>query len=190
MSTNPKFLSRKPASRARDSDTAATAETSAGERPAKAKIAEPTMRQASLPAYFEQVFLTSPLERINVIKRGVPAEHVTELAERMDIPKESLIDTLRLSRATVNRKARAKRPLSQDESERVLGVEYLIGQVENMVRESGSPEGFDAAKWVSNWLNSPLPALDNQPPADHMDTVEGQKLVSSLLAMAQSGAYA
>ncbi|RZI40451.1 DUF2384 domain-containing protein [Herbaspirillum sp. HC18] len=104
--------------------------------------------------------------------------------------KEALIDTLRLSRATVNRKARDNMTLSQDESERVLGVEYLIGQVENMVQESGDPEGFDAAKWVSNWLNSPLPALDGQKPASFMDTVEGQKLVSNLLATAQSGAYA
>ena len=70
------------------------------------------------------------------------------------------------------------------------GVQALIGQVEEMVRESGNPIDFDAAKWVSEWLNSPLPALGGQHPATYMDTIEGQKLVASLLSMAQSGAFA
>jgi putative toxin-antitoxin system antitoxin component (TIGR02293 family) len=148
------------------------------------------MRAASPSTGFEQVFLTAPHERIAAIKRGVPAAQLNVLAERMQIPKEAIISLLRLSRATVNRKARDSKPLSQDESERVLGVEYLIGQVENMVKESGAPQGFDAALWVAAWLHAPLPALGNQPPASYMDTVEGQKLVSAILAMAQSGAYA
>jgi putative toxin-antitoxin system antitoxin component (TIGR02293 family) len=138
---------------------------------------------------FTTIFLAQPQERILAIKQGVPASHVGALAARMAIPKEQLIDTLRLSRATVDRKARSEEPLSQDESERVLGIEYLIGQVENMVIESGNPEGFDAAKWISGWLNSPLPALNNQTPASYMDTIEGQKMVSNLLATVQSGAY-
>jgi uncharacterized protein (DUF2384 family) len=132
----------------------------------------------------------APHERIIAIKRGVPAAHILMLAKRMNIAKEALIGTRRLSRATVDRKARFNKPLSQDESERVLGVEYLIGQVENMVKESGNPEGFDAAKWVSNWLTAPLPARGGQTPASYMDTAEGQKLVSNLLATAQSGTYA
>ena len=72
----------------------------------------------------------------------------------------------------------------------VPGVEYLIGQVENMARESGAPKEFDAAIWLSHWLHAPLPALGNRTPASYMDTVEGQKLVSNILAMGQSGAYA
>lgn len=145
---------------------------------------------AAMTLDFDAVFLAHPLERIEVIKHGVPAGHVDVLAERMDIAKDKLFDTLRLSRATVNRKVRDNQPLSQDESERVLGIESLIGQVEIMVKESGNPEGFDAAKWVSNWLHAPLPALRGETPASYMDTVEGQKLISNLLATAQSGAYA
>jgi putative toxin-antitoxin system antitoxin component (TIGR02293 family) len=139
---------------------------------------------------FQRVFLAAPHDRIATIKRGIPAAHIGVLAVRMAMPKEFLIDTLRLSRATLSRRVREKKPLSQDESERVLGVDYLIGQVENMVAESGTPAGFDAAKWVSAWLNTPLPALENKKPSVYMDTVEGQKLVSNILAMAQSGAYA
>jgi putative toxin-antitoxin system antitoxin component (TIGR02293 family) len=158
--------------------------------PARSTLRKAAVRDVVAFAGFEQVFLMAPHERIAAIKDGVPAAQLGLLAERMQIPKESLITTLGLSRATVNRKARDLKTLSQDESERVLGVAYLIGQVENMVEESGAAQGFDAATWVAAWLHAPLPALGNKPPASYMDTVEGQKLVSGLLAMGQSGAYA
>ena len=195
MKSAAKSIAKKSATEARTTKKGTTARRAATGRFEPAKAADAVQQAAPrgakvLPLHFEQVFLSPPHERIDVIKRGVPAGHVKVLAELMDTAKEDLIDTLRLSRATVNRKARSNMPLSQDESERVLGIEYLIGQVENMVRESGNPEGFDAAKWVSNWLKSSLPALGGKTPASFMDTIEGQKLVSNLLATAQSGAYA
>jgi uncharacterized protein (DUF2384 family) len=66
----------------------------------------------------------------------------------------------------------------------------LIHQVEVMVQQSGNPEGFDSAEWVARWLEAPCPALGGQCPSAYMATAEGQELVSSLLAMMQSGAYA
>lgn len=162
-----------------------------GSRPATIKARNDPLRyKIDSTARFGHIFRAAPQEKISVIKQGLSAEHVGALAEVMAISKETLINTLRLSRATVNRKARGAQALSQDETERVLGVESLIGQVETMVIESGDPTGFDAAKWTSAWLNSPLPALDNQTPASYMDTIEGQKMVSNLLATAQTGAYA
>ena len=59
-----------------------------------------------------------------------------------------------------------------------------------MVEESGDPQGFDAAAWLSTWIEEPLPALGGARPVDIMDTMEGQALVSTLLAQIQSGAYA
>jgi len=139
---------------------------------------------------FELVYLLPPNERINEIKKGVSAKRVNDLAECMNITTTVLLETLGLARATITRKVSKEASLSKDESERVLGIESLIGQVVTMVNESGEPDGFDAAKWVSNWLKTPLPALGGKTPASYMDTVEGQKLVSNILATSQSGAYA
>jgi hypothetical protein len=58
------------------------------------------------------------------------------------------------------------------------------------VRRPGLREGFDASRWVGEWLERPLPALGGAKPAEYMDTMEGQELISRLLAQAQSGAYA
>lgn len=127
--------------------------------------------------------------KIHVIRAGVPAQRVGELSSAMNIPKESLMDSLGLSRATVNRKVLRDQALSPEESERVMGMQALIGQVEAMIDTDSAPE-FDAAKWLANWLAAPLPALGGATPASFMDTVEGQKYIGNLLEMAQSGAYA
>jgi putative toxin-antitoxin system antitoxin component (TIGR02293 family) len=131
-----------------------------------------------------------PRARITLIRQGIPASTIGSLSARMGMSKESLLASLGLSRATISRKEKDAALLSKDESERVLGVQELIDMVQAMVEESGEPAGFDAARWVANWLTQPLPALAGDTPASYMDTFEGQKLVAELLAMSQSGAYA
>jgi putative toxin-antitoxin system antitoxin component (TIGR02293 family) len=162
---------------------------------AEKPTAEPASgRQAPTPlagnANSSEFYPADPRERIEVIRRGIPAARIGQLATRMGMSKEHLINSLRLSRATINRKERDGSALSRDESERVLGVQTLIHLVQTMVEQSGIPDGFDAPRWVSTWLAQPLPALGGAAPASYMDTFEGQKLVSELLAMSQSGAYA
>lgn len=127
---------------------------------------------------------------VEIVRRGVPAKSLNVIIENMHIPKDRLFNSLRIPRSTVERKIRNNETLSAEQSERVFGLERLVGQVEVMVAQSGNPEGFDANRWVGEWLDSPLPALGGAKPADYMDTMEGQKIVSNLLALSQSGAYA
>lgn len=150
----------------------------------------PTSKSASVFATnFRQVFEADAMERVRIVKQGVPASVVDVMARRMAIPKERLVGTLGLARATIDRKARENKALSTDESSRVLGMARLVGQVQAMVEESGNPEGFNAAEWVAGWLERPLAALGGQRPAELMDTPEGQGIVSQLVARMQSGAY-
>lgn len=135
-------------------------------------------------------YTIDPQARIALIRKGIPASTVSSLSARMGMSKESLLSSLGLSRATISRKEKDATVLSRDESERVLGVEALVGLVQTMVEESGDPAGFDAAHWLARWLGTPLPALGGETPASYLDTFEGQKLVADLLSMSQSGAYA
>lgn len=147
------------------------------------------VRRGAAPLSYAGAYLASPIERIESIRKGIPAALLVETGEAMEVPRERLYSILHLPSATVKRKISTKGLLSPEISERVLGLRKLIGQVEVMVRESGEPEGFSAAKWTAWWLNEPSPALGGHKPADFMDTVEGQVLVSSLVARMQSGAY-
>lgn len=142
------------------------------------------------PTWFVHVFSMPATERIEVAKRGVPAVFVSRLAKATGEPKEHVITLLGLSRATVDRKARAKQALSVGESERVIGFAKIVGQVQAMVNESGDATEFDAAKWVAGWLEKPLPALEGRTPGEYMDTAEGQQMVAGLLERARSGAFA
>jgi putative toxin-antitoxin system antitoxin component (TIGR02293 family) len=136
------------------------------------------------------LYAIAPMGRVALVKQGVPSEALGLLAADMGITKEQLYATLGVPRATMERKVRQRRRLNQDESERVVGVARLVGQVEQMVRESGDLEGFDAPRWVAAWLGRPVPALGGARPGDLMDTAEGREIVSSLVAQMQSGAYA
>ena len=124
------------------------------------------------------------------MKEGVPARLLITLATDMHVPRERLYGWLGIARATANRKVQADEVLSQDESERALGIARLVGQVEKIVGESGNAEGFDAAPWTAAWLQRPNPALGGKAPGDFMDTADGRALVSGLIAQMQSGAYA
>ncbi len=55
-----------------------------------------------------------------------------------------------------------------------------------MVEESGETDSFNAAEWLAQWLEEPLPALADGRPVDLMDTAEGQAIVSNLLARMQA----
>lgn len=156
----------------------------------QAKATAPAARQGVTIVDGTQLYRFDPQARIAVIRQGIPASMIGNLSSRMGMSKEYLLYSLGLSRATISRKEKDATVLSKDESERVLGVETLIGMVQTMVEQSGDPAGFDAARWVSAWLTKPLPALAGETPASYMDTFEGQKLVAELLSMSQSGAYA
>ncbi len=130
------------------------------------------------------------LDVIRIIRAGVPATDVSHLAQLMGTTKEHLIKTLDLPRATVDRKAKAHQNLSSEQSERVVGMAKLVGQVQAMIERSGDPTDFNAAQWVAQWLEQPSQALGGQRPAELMDTVAGQEVVSDLVAKMQSGAYA
>lgn len=136
------------------------------------------------------VFRASPLERIDMIKHGLPAVEAKRIIADLAIGQGAALKALNLSTATVNKKAKQAHTLSPAESERVIGIARLVGQLEAMIQESGNPKGFDAVAWMSRWLQEPLSSLGGARPIDLMDTMEGQTLVSTALAQMQGGAYA
>jgi putative toxin-antitoxin system antitoxin component (TIGR02293 family) len=140
--------------------------------------------------YARKLYSLSAVERIDLVRAGIPAWFIVELVSDMCVPRERLYGALGLARSTIERKVREQRTLSLDEGERAVGIAQLVGQAQSIVQESGNPEGFDATRWVGEWLNEPHPALGNKTPAEYFDTAEGRQLVSNLLARQQSGAYA
>lgn len=129
-------------------------------------------------------------EMVEIIRHGVPAVNVEALGASLHLDKGIVTEVLGLPKSTVDKKIKGDKDLTPEQSERVLGLQRLIGQVEVIVAESGDPTGFDAGEWLARWIQKPLPALGGRKPDEFLDTVVGQQLVSKLLAQIQSGAYA
>jgi len=139
-----------------------------------------------------QCFQRMPHERIDERRLGGPAERIAALSNTLGLSTRTLLGCLGISRARMHRLAQADQPLSPDESERVLGVENLICQVQAMVAGSAldKADSFDAARWVGRWMLTPMLALGGRLPASYLHTIGGQKILGRLLAMYASGAYA
>jgi putative toxin-antitoxin system antitoxin component (TIGR02293 family) len=135
-------------------------------------------------------YYQSPAEVIHIIRQGVPAERLIEMGACLHRSKEWLFRTLKLPRSTMDHKIRQHERLSPEYSERVIGLERLIGQVQAMVEDTEAAPDFNACRWVGQWLDRPVPALGGAKPADFMDTLQGQALVSRLLAQSQAGVFA
>lgn len=179
-----------PATVARRRAAAATKRKTALPGAAKSKAASGAVPKYKAPKLsYLSVYRASPLERIALIKKGIPAVEAKRLFVDLPIGQGVGFKALNLSTATVNKKAKQGDILSREESERVVGFAKLVGQLEAIIQESGDPAGFDARAWMARWLTEPLPAFGGARPADLIDTMEGQGLVSSVLAMLQSSSY-
>ena len=141
-------------------------------------------------AGFVTLYKASALTQIQWVKNGVSARDAKVILGQLRVPQREALTALQIPVATVNRKAKTNAHLSAAESERVLGVGRLLGQLQTMIRESGNLDGFDASAWLSAWMSAPVPALGGARPLDLMDTMTGQALVSQVIAQMQSGAYA
>ncbi len=153
-----------------------------------AQAAKPVAAKAPALSYIA-VYRASPLERIDMIRQGIPASEAKRLFAQLPIGQGAGFKALNLSPATVNKKAKLGQALSPEEGERIVGFAKLVGQLEAMIQDSGDPAGFDARAWMARWLTEPLPAFGGVRPADLVDTMEGQGMVSAALAQIQSGAY-
>ena len=159
-------------------------------RPARNAGKSPMARFIAGHPQYVTLYTLGQVERIDVVRQGVPAQVLAILADDMQVTRDQLFAWAGIPRATANRKIRASAVLSQDESERVLGIARLIGLVEQVVTESGSPADFGAAPWTAGWLARPVAALGGKSPGGFMDTADGRDLVASLIMQMQSGAYA
>ena len=148
------------------------------------------LRVGNIIFEYKDVFSLSSVERIEVVKQGVPSLWLNKISTDMVVPKDRLFHWLGIPRATANRKVKSGDALDRQQSEPTLGMARLVGLVRNVVEQSGNVEGFDAARWTAEFLERPNPALGGKPPGDFMDTADGRGLVESLILQQQAGTYA
>lgn len=73
--------------------------------------------------------------------------------------------------------------------EEMAARERLIQLVEQLLRESGNTEPFDAAAWIDRWLRRPNHALGGATPELYLHTTQGEALLSGLIGAMAAGSY-
>lgn len=136
----------------------------------------------------------SASENSDIVRRGIRADFVKQLATDLEIDQSMLTDHMGIARSTFSRKLKNDELLSTGDGAIALGVARIVGEVDRILRESGDPEqmgeDFHVAEWTGHWLRQPVKALGNRRPLDYLDNAFGQETVLQLIRQMQSGAYA
>lgn len=157
--------------------------------PARAAVREADVtNEQPMPTPLEWLD-ASLAQRVALIRRGVPASWLRDTEASLGFTRSSLCDLLGIKVSTVNRKLHNKALLSHDESERLMGLQRLLGEVQALLRDCGDGTPFDAGAWLASWLLRPNQALGGETPAAFMDTAEGREQVGRLIGAQRSGAY-
>jgi len=120
----------------------------------------------------------------------VPALTLEIIAEDLGVPSHRVANWLGLSSRAMSRKVRLRRNLSVSESERVLALARIIGQLASTDASSDAQALEAVLRWLGSWFERPVPALAGLPPSAFMDTAEGRQLVSLTVTQILVGSYA
>ena len=148
-------------------------------------------RDKGVDAFVQAVFDASPMDIIEIERIGVDGGFLKDLSKRMNMPASRVFTILGVPRATGEAKAAKGEMLTGTGGQATVGFIKLLGIAQEMVNNSTAEaaKGFDAAKWLGQWIERPQPSLGGRKPADLIDTRTGIEVVARLLGAIESGAY-
>ena len=147
--------------------------------------------KTGIDAYVQQVCDATPMQIVEIERKGVPGFFVKDLSKRMEIPASRIFRILGLAKATAEKKAAAGEMIAGRGGQSAIGMVKLLGIAQRIVADStaDAAQDFDAARWLGRWIERPQPALGGRKPADLLDTPTGIQVVARLLGSLESGAY-
>ena len=107
------------------------------------------------------------------VRDGLPYEHLTTIAETLDLDPEAVAHVLKVSTRTLQRR-RKEGQLRPAESDRLWRLMHIYEQ---------ALDAFDGqADEARDWLTTPKRTLQGETPVEHLDTEPGLRLVEQMLA--------
>jgi putative toxin-antitoxin system antitoxin component (TIGR02293 family) len=125
--------------------------------------------------------LSSSLELMPVIRRGLPSASLESVSKRMDLSAIATIESLGLAKRTIARRLQERQTLTAEESERVVRLARVLAQATDIL---GSVEK------ARRWLQKPNRALGGEVPIRLLDTDIGANAVFEELGRIDYGVFA
>ena len=150
-----------------------------------------SQRRGGVDAYVQAVRKATPDELVLLERQGVQGTFIKDLSKSLDLASTRLYSILGVPKATLEKKAATGALVTGCGGQSAIGMIKLLGIAQDLVDNSTASGaiGFDAAKWLGKWIETPQPALDGRKPADYIDTPTGVSIVARVLGSIQSGAY-
>ena len=155
------------------------------------KILPRYRRGMGVDEFVRQVASATPMQIVEIERTGVLGSFLKDLSKRMEIPSSRIFTIIGVPKATAEKKAAAGEMVAGSGGQAVVGMVRLLAIAQEIVANSTASEakGFDAAKWLGQWIERPQPSLGGRKPADLLDTPTGIEVVTRLLGSIESGAY-
>lgn len=124
-------------------------------------------------AFCLDVARIAPIERMDMVRRGVAPEWLSLLAGMLGIAEEHLTLYLGLDRRSVVARLADGARLEPQDSEPVVDLAKFIGDAMLLSRQA------DPAL-LGTWLRTPSAELERRAPIQYLDVAEGRGLVTRL----------
>ncbi|MCZ2079941.1 MAG: DUF2384 domain-containing protein [Bryobacterales bacterium] len=124
--------------------------------------------------------IRNPDDLAQLVRKGLPASSVTELAQRLHIGNSVLSRKLGIPQRTLTRRLSQRSLLTSAESDRTVRMARVYANAVEMIG--------DQEKAIE-WLGTPNRALGGERPLDHLDTDVGAQMVDDILGRIAYGVY-
>ncbi len=122
------------------------------------------------------------LERIAIIRMGLPYTSIEAISENADLPIKTVLQILGVPQTTYNKRKREKHLLSSQNSELVLVLTELVAFGKEVF--NGEVEKFH------RWLRKPNMSLGGARPDSFFDSLTGIQIVKNALNRIEYGNFA
>ena len=121
-----------------------------------------------------------PDDLADLNRKGLPAESVTALAEKLDLGKTVLSRKLGIPHRTLTRRLSRRSRLTPAESDRTARLARVYANAVEMIGDE---------ERAVEWLRTPNRALGGERPLDQLDTDVGARAVEDILGRIAYGVY-
>lgn len=145
----------------------------------RAKTARKKRADWTIKGRNEEYVWSNRLERVSIIRRGLPYESIEIVSKRMGLPVKQLLTLLGVPQTTYNKKKREKELLSGRDSEVILLLTELI--------DFGTEVFNNELEKFQRWLKKPNVSLGGVNPDSLFDSITGIQEVKNALNRLEYG---
>lgn len=125
---------------------------------------------------------TNKMERVGIIRRGVPYNSIEAISKRLNQPVKSVLSIVGMAQTTYNKKKNEQSLLNSRDSELIVLITELI--------DFGIEVFNNEEEKFQRWLKKPNLSLDGNSPESLLDTTTGIDEVKFCLNRIEYGNFA